>query len=69
MLPEERFIVESVEGDPVRSLTVSLSDESYANCRFPYSFSRSSCDFFGMISSMCGASNGYVSTILVRMAR
>lgn len=34
-----------------------------------YNFTRSSCDFFGMISSICGARRGYVSTILVRMAR
>ena len=32
------------------------------------SFNRSSCDFFGIISSMCGARSGYVSIILVRMA-
>ena len=34
-----------------------------------HSFSRSSWDFLGMISSMCGARRGYVSAILVRMAR
>ena len=34
-----------------------------------YSLIRSSWDFFGMISSMCGASKGYVSSTFVRIAR
>lgn len=68
MLPEERFIVESVKGDPVRSLRVS-DRTTISNLPLSYSFSRSSCDFFGIISSICGASNGYVSTTLARMAR
>lgn len=31
MLPEERFIVKSVEGDSIRSLDVSVSDEIIFN--------------------------------------
>lgn len=34
-----------------------------------YSFTTSSWDFFGRISSMCGVRSGYVSRILARMAR
>jgi len=34
-----------------------------------YIFIASSCSFFGMISSICGASKGYVCTSCVRMAR
>ena len=33
------------------------------------SFRRSSWDFLGRMSSMCGARRGYVSRILVRMPR
>ena len=68
VLPEERGIVEGIEGDPIRTNAISnLSTRCYY--RQPYSFNRSSCDFFGIISSICGASRGYVSTIFVRMAR
>ena len=38
-------------------------------CGQTHSLSESSCDFLGIISSMCGASRGYVSIILVRIAR
>jgi hypothetical protein len=34
-----------------------------------YIFIASSCSFFGMISSMCGARRGYVCTSWVRIAR
>ena len=34
-----------------------------------YNFNESSCDFLGIISSIWGARPGYVSVILVRMAR
>jgi hypothetical protein len=34
-----------------------------------HNFSKSSWLFFGIISSICGASFGYVSMTLVRMAR
>lgn len=34
-----------------------------------YSLRTSSCDFLGINSSIYGASNGYVSTILVLIAR
>lgn len=67
MLPKERVVVKSVQRDSVGSSKVSLSATSSSDCS--HSFSRSSCDFFGIISSMCGARSGYVSTIFVRMAR
>jgi hypothetical protein len=34
-----------------------------------YIFIASNCSFFGIISSICGASNGYVVTICVLIAR
>ena len=37
--------------------------------RRSHNLSRSSCDFLGIISSICDARSGYVSIILERMAR
>ena len=68
MLPEKSIVVESVYRDSIRAGFISrtLNCDRYER---PYSFSRSSCDFFGIISSICGASRGYISMILFRMAR
>jgi hypothetical protein len=68
VLPEKSIVVESVKRDSIRAGFISRTLQCNRYER-PYSFSRSNCDFFGIISSICGASRGYVSTILFRMAR
>lgn len=69
VLPEERIIVEGVERYSVRAGRVSSPRIPATLSACSHSFSRSNWPFFGIISSMCGASSGYVSTTLVRMAR
>lgn len=74
MLPEKRSGVEGIKRDPVRPVMKCQESQSIeTSCRSGlggiYSFNRSSCDFLGIISSICGASRGYVSQTLVLMAR
>ena len=82
VLPEERAAVEGVDGDAVGSVRAHINmrgsksavggktaDRLSQGSFMAYSFSRSSCDFFGMISSMCGSRSGYVSRIFARMPR
>lgn len=71
VLPEEWFGVEHVKGNAIGSAApyistcvICLNEEVDA-----YSLTRSSWLFLGMISSMWGASFGYVSTTLLRIAR
>ena len=53
VLPEERVVVKGIERYPVRSGGYQLNAaESRNPLGYPYSFSRSNCDFFGIISSI-----------------
>ena len=72
MLPEKRSRVEGVKRDSIRpAVKPPFSAFSQRRTGFGciYSFRRSSCDFLGIISSIWGASRGYVSQTLVLMAR
>lgn len=70
VLPEERLVVKGIERYSVRAGKVSQRGlHSRHSVNLPYSFTRSSWDFLGITSSICGASRGYVSATLVRIAR
>ena len=56
VLPEERLVVQSIERYSVGAHTISNGRETETAAA--HSLSRSNCDFFGMISSICGASKG-----------
>ncbi len=58
MLPEKTIVVESVEGDSVGSGLISPAPMLSVLGKESYSFRESNCDFFGIISSICGASRG-----------
>ena len=69
VLPEQWLVIQSIEGDAVWSGRISGAMLEIAATRWAHNFNKSNWDFLGIISSMCGASKGYVSTTLVRMPR
>lgn len=52
MLPKEGLVVESVERDSIGSGAYDYERCANRGSICPHSFSRSSCDFFGIISSI-----------------
>jgi hypothetical protein len=76
VLEEERRAVERVQRDAVGSVgaeallagvrCAAVQRDCLGNT---HSFTRSSCSFLGIMSSMCGSSAGYNSSTLVRIAR
>ena len=53
VLPEERFVVKSIESNSIGASSGSVERYRLKGCPVvPHSFSRSNCDFFGMTSSI-----------------